>query len=278
MAESPNKKVESVTSVEVLAAGKKTPDTLLVRAVHTENHVGRIPEATVLLASGDLAKQTYPETDSDSFEPGADLEIKLGYAGKNETVFKGIIVSKRLKTDVENGIAMEIRARDKAIAMAYVPITQFFEKKKDSDVIKAVIGDVSGLTPKVTATSQERDQIQNYMTGWRFIRLLADRNGHVVAIDSGTITVGPPKYEGSPKLAVTLGEDIREFDVQSDAEPLMAKAKTGAWSSIKLEREEAEGGKMPDLGWGSQKMAKLTQVTGDRTYTFNGVYILDVAN
>ena len=92
--------------------------------------------------------------------------------------------------------------------------------------MKAVIGEVSGLTPKVTATSQERDQIQNHMTGWRFLRLLADRNGQVVDIKSSTVTVGPPKHDGAVKLAVTLGEDISEFDVQSDAETLLAKSRT----------------------------------------------------
>ena len=46
---------------------------------------------------GEASKQTFEASDTDYFVPGKEIEIKLGYRGETETVFKGIIVKHRAR-------------------------------------------------------------------------------------------------------------------------------------------------------------------------------------
>ena len=49
------------------------------------------------LRDGEASKQTFEASDTDHFVPGKEIEIKLGYRGETETVFKGIIVKHRVR-------------------------------------------------------------------------------------------------------------------------------------------------------------------------------------
>ena len=55
-----------------------------------------IPAASIQLRDGEASKQTFEASDTDYFVPGKEIEIKLGYRGETETVFKGIIVKHRV--------------------------------------------------------------------------------------------------------------------------------------------------------------------------------------
>ncbi|MCY4179416.1 MAG: type VI secretion system tip protein VgrG, partial [Litoreibacter sp.] len=236
-----------------------------VVSVRTRSAIGQIPEAVVIMASGNVAEADYPEADSDAFEPGAEIEIKAGYDHKNETIFKGVIVAKRMRVNSTKGPLLEVMARDKAIALTRARKTAFFEKKKDSDVISGIASD-AGLSADVEATSSQGDQIQNDVTDWDFLRLLANRNGYVLWADAGKLMAKEPYTSASADLVVTLGADMLDFDARVDAQSLIASASGAAWSSVTQERVTGEGGTLPKATWGDKTSDKMAKALAERDH------------
>ena len=86
-----------VCSVSVLIDGTEISGEFDVLSASVSNELNRIPAASVQLRDGEASKQTFEASDTDHFVPGKEIEIKLGYRGETETVFKGIIVKHRVR-------------------------------------------------------------------------------------------------------------------------------------------------------------------------------------
>ena len=60
--------------------------------------------------------------------------------------------------------------------------------KKDSDIISSIIGNYSGLTSDVSATTTVwPEQVQYYVTDWDYILTLAETNGLIITTINGNI-------------------------------------------------------------------------------------------
>src|SRR5947209_12183365 len=87
----------SIPIVNISSNGKLISATYELLYVDVKTEYNRIPYAELGFIDGDLARQEYKISESADFEPGKEIEIKLGYNGskptdKPQVAFKGIVL------------------------------------------------------------------------------------------------------------------------------------------------------------------------------------------
>jgi Rhs element Vgr protein len=217
-----------LVSTEIRTNGSTIPDTVMVMGIETHQRLNRVPEAIVTVADGSRVTEDFPVSASDTFTPGAEIEILLGYETQNTSVFKGVVVGQRIRADTGGGPRLEVLCKDKAVALTVTRAAAQYLEVKDSDILSKIIGD-AGLTADVSATTtQYAQQTRANASDWDFILSRAEVNGQVVLVDAGKVSVGPPAFD-DPALNATYGESILDFDLELSATDQLDTVTAQAW-------------------------------------------------
>lgn len=226
----PTPKGGGVATFTIKVEGNEIPGATRVFSVNLEKRVNRISRAKIVILDGDANTQDFDVSSSGLFVPGLEVTIEGGYDTKNELLFKGIITQQSIRIDDLIGSALEVECRDKAIRMVVGRKCLTFAKKKDSDVISSIIGTYSGLTPKVSATSNVwPEQVQYYCSDWDFILSRAEANAMMVTTLNGTVTVAKPDASTTPVLTVGFGDGLLEFHGDLNAVTQLDSVKATTW-------------------------------------------------
>lgn len=229
MSVSPIQEETNLISFTIISNGKVIPDTYEIVSIKVDQKVNKIAEAEIQILDGNASKQTFEITESDWFEPGAEIEIEMGYHGKNETVFKGLVIKQAIKIGSERDSMLQVICNDKALKMAINRKNAIFTNDTDSSIIKKIVGN-NGLKNNVSSTTIEHKEVVQYdATDWDFIITRAEMNGMVVLTENGKLVVSKPSVSGSPELEVQYGYDILDFDGEIDATFQYGGAESNAW-------------------------------------------------
>ncbi len=259
----PSDQPKTVVTSVITSAGTAIPGTYNILSVIVQKEVNRIPSATIVITDGDPAAQSFEISNKADFEPGKEIEIKLGYRGSNETVFKGIVVKHSIKTRKKNSLLL-IECRDKAAKMTAAYKSNYFKETKDSDVMEQII-DSYGLEKDVEATSIEHQQLVQYnCSDWDFLLCRADVNGLLCIPSDGKITIQKPDFAGATVLNVQYGATVHELDAEIDARLQYKSVKGTIWNYTDqelLSDIEAEEPSVPSAG--NLDGATLADVLGE---------------
>jgi Rhs element Vgr protein len=242
MALSPLTNSDGVLSYTILVAGTPVATSIEVVSIDINLAVNRINTATLVLNDGNMAENKFPNSDSATFLPGANITIQLGYDQDVVDVFSGIIIKHSVKISGNNFARLVIECKDKAIAMTVGRKNANFIDMKDSDIISQLIGNSAGLTATVTATTyQHKELVQFYSSDWDFMLARAEANGMLVTLDAGTVTVAAPKVSSAAVLTVTYGIDLIDFSADLDARAQFQTVTSYGWdlASQKVLQQQA---------------------------------------
>lgn len=236
--------------------GNTLPATFEVTELSSNKELNRIPSATLTLEDGDVSMQNFITSESEEITPGKKIEIKLGYNGKEETVFKGMIVSLGIFLSGDGTSKLKVEARDESFKMTLNRKNKLFPDKKDSDIVKEIIGDYSGLSADVAAsTVTHAEMLQYHATDWDFLLTRMESNGLLVNVDDGKISIGKEKFSGKSALTLTYGNDIFEMDTTVDARYQLKGVTTQTWDYSKQKEIEVKSSE-PSLNTQGDLQAK----------------------
>jgi len=244
MADSPNLNGGGVVKLTLFSEGVAIDEDIPVVSVNVYKSINKISFAKIVLLDGDMPEQDFPVSNSDHFKPGSLIKINAGYDDDEETIFEGIVIRHGIKVSGDNYSRLIIECRDKAVAMTVGRKNANYIDSRDSDIIRSLIGNYSGLTASVTASdTQHKELVQYYSTDWDFMLSRAEVNGMVVCVDDATVTVGPPEGDEAAALKVTYGEDLMEFSADLDARSQLTAVTTVGWdpASQAVASEDAAG-------------------------------------
>ena len=250
-----------VCSISVLIGGKEISGEFHVLSASVSNELNRIPAASVQLRDGEASKQTFEASDTDHFVPGKDIEIKLGYRGETETVFKGIIVKHRVRIR-KSGTLLSLECRDKAVRMTSGLKSRYYTETTDGDLLDELLGKY-GVDRQVATTKPSLPEVVQYdSTDWDFVVCRAEANGHVVAVRDGKVTVGPPATDGPPVVTAQFGATVLELDAEIDAR-WQAKGFTATtWNATDQELVSADAAEPSVPESGNLPASELSDVIG----------------
>ncbi|HKY16501.1 MAG TPA: type VI secretion system tip protein VgrG [Microthrixaceae bacterium] len=248
-------------SISVLIDGTEVSGEFHVLSASVSNELNRIPVASLQLRDGEASKQTFEASDTDHFVPGKEIEIRLGYRGENESVFKGIIVKHRIRVR-KNGSHLSLECRDKAVRMTSGLRSRYFVDTTDGDVLDELIGAHSLERDVATTKPALKEVVQYDSTDWDFLVCRAEANGHVVAVKDAKITIGPPDTGTEPAVTAKFGATVLELDAEIDARWQVKGVKATAWNATDQELVEAEASEPSVTDSGNLSTAELSDVIG----------------
>lgn len=262
MLASPVTEKTNLVSYEVLAGGSPIKDTYNVISISITKSVNRISGCEIVLLDGSVSEEDFPISDSDTFLPGAEIEVKLGYDETNESVFKGVVLRQGLRVQSGQGPVIEVVCKDEAIKMTVGRKNAYFKQTTDNDLITKVIGTYSGLSSEVDSTNGELPEVvQYYATDWDFVLSRAEFNGMVVINDGGKLSVKDPNNESDAVVEVTYGEDILGFEASLDATNQFKSIKCNAWD-LKNQKIVTGQSSTSNYEQGNVSGSSLTDVIG----------------
>lgn len=219
-----------LVTISVKVSGSEIPDTMEVQDIEIEKSANRIAIARLTILDGQASTGTFDASSSSTFVPGNDISIEVGYDSKNNLIFKGIITQQALKIHGGVGSVLEIECRDEAIKMIVGRKSLTFTKQKDSDIISTIIGNYSGLSSSITATTtQWPEQVQYYATDWDFVLARAEANGYIVTTLNGNVAVFPPDNDTTSVLTIQYGDNLLEFNANLNAITQLGSVKASSW-------------------------------------------------
>jgi Rhs element Vgr protein len=265
MADSPNKNYESGNvTTEISVDGTKLPEAMMVLELEVVKEVNKIPYSRIVLLDGDLAAQTFPQSEEKMFEPGGEIEIKISHdpTATLATIYKGLIVEHGIKLSKFSGPCLIITCRDEALALTVGRKNVIFYDQKDSDIISQVIKD-SGIKGKadVKATKAKHEKlVQYYSSDWDFIQSRADANGLITIINDGELSINPPDVSSKTDIVVTYGLDIIDMDLKMDASYQYEEVEANFWDPT-AQAIENTAGKAPTVNkQGDVDSKKLSKI------------------
>jgi Rhs element Vgr protein len=246
----PSDKPKAVVTHKVLSAGTEVSQQYQLLSIVINKEVNRIPVATLVYTDGEPSKQSFELSGKADFEPGKEIEIKVGYSSDEKTLFKGIVIKHSIRVRKKNSLLM-IECKDKAVKMTAACKNKYALETKDSDVIEELI-DNYGLEKDVAETTVTHKQIVQYnCTDWDFMLCRADVNGLLCIANDGKLSVAPPEFGGDAALTVQYGATVHDLDAEIDARLQYKSVKGSVWNYTDqelLKDTEAEDPGVPDAG------------------------------
>ncbi|HAP62036.1 MAG TPA: Rhs element Vgr protein, partial [Cytophagales bacterium] len=246
-------------SILIKVDGSEIPDTFQVTHINIENMLNRIPRCEIDLTDGDAADEDFPISDSKTFEPGAKIEVQLGYKGSTKKVFSGIILEQSITVQTEDSPMLKVISKDKVVKMTVGRKNEIYLKKKDSDVISTLIKNNGGTASVTNTTTQFEQMVQYYATDWDFMLARAEVNGMIVVVEDGKVSVMPPSKSAGDAGTITYGDDIYHFEAEVNAQDQYSTISSSAWD-IKTQKITTKTAKPADYGTGNLSTSKLSGV------------------
>ena len=212
----------------ILVNGSVLAVTYRIASIRVSHAAHKVPEAEIVLLDGDVSEQTFTASDAADLIPGVEIEIKAGYHGEEETIFKGMIIKQGVRVLQGQSSITTVVARHKIFKTTLNRKNNSFKDKKDSEIIEELLtGDKD-----VDATSiKHKHVVQPYCSDWDFLNLRAEANGMFVLPRATRIDVKKPNLDTDPVLSLYYGSSIIEFEAEMDARNCFSEVKVNGWSA-----------------------------------------------
>lgn len=202
------------------------------------------------------------------------MEVRAGYYGDEETIFRGIVIKHGLKVG-QSGSMVIIECFDKAVKMSVSPKNRYFNDQKDSEVIAQLI-DRYGLENEIQPTYVHHLQIVQYnCTDWEFLLSRAEINGLFCFPDNGKLNIIKPDFSAETTLKIQYGSSILDLDAEIDARFQLKAVKAATWNSANDEViVKVEEGDIQIPHAGNISAAELSDIIGEESLLlwYNGTF------
>ena len=269
MADSPNANASDVLTLAIKLNGEDSANELQVVSVSIHKAINRIARATVVVLDGDMPNQTFPNSDGDASAPGTTVEISAGYGGNTEVIFSGLVLKQSIRINGQNQSLLTLECQDEAVKMTlgrnnanFVALSSG-DEIKDSDVMTTILGNYSGITPDIEATTTVHSSLVQFAaTDWDFVLSRAEANGMILCCEDGNLAVKKPDFSTDALLTVSYGIDLMEFNGEVDARNQLSQVTSRSWDPKTLALLEQTVSAESDSSSQGQKNGDLSEVMG----------------
>jgi len=224
----PNPSKHDVATYNILIDKKEVDPTIQLLSLSVSKEINRVSSAKLVFRDGDASQRKFEISDQEFFIPGKKIQINVGRDGKNDPVFKGIIIRHGVKVKADGHSQFFIECQDDCVKMTIGRHSHYFEKMKDSKIIDELITNYK-LEADVEETGLEhKELVQHHISDWDLLLLRAEANGMLVHVDDGKIKVAKPKIQNEV-LQVNYGSSVLEFEAEMDARSQYKSVNASSW-------------------------------------------------
>ncbi|GAA4316856.1 hypothetical protein GCM10023149_14130 [Mucilaginibacter gynuensis] len=229
-----------VVSQKVLINGTVLSNEVLLSRIMVNKTFNKVAYAKIVFIDGSASEADFTLSADDTYKPGNQIEVQLGYHSNVETVFKGIIIKHAIKIRQNGASLLMIEAKDEAIKLTAARKSAYYSKKTDSEIIETL---AAAYQPDVESTSVTHPQLVQFdTTDWDFILTRAEANGMLVLTDDGKLVVKKPTTTGTSVLTATYGMNVFELEAEMDARRHVATVSGISWDYTQQQVEQSDPG------------------------------------
>lgn len=271
----------SVTTAIITSDGRPLDAAYDWLSIDIVKEVNRIPYAELVLLDGYEKPKKFALSNSDFFEPGRKIEIKLSNAeqgAKEATVFKGLVIKHKIEL-TSDASYLTVELKDAAFKLTKGRKSKVYQDVTDSDIISEMLQQTPDIKATIEATTvQHKEMVQYYCTDWDFMLSRADVNGQLVFVDDGRLTTKKPVLEGTPQYTFEYGStDIYDFEMEVDASGQTETVKSYAWSIEDQKVSDPKEGAPFPLAQGNLKAEEAAKKIGVQEYPLSSLVSIDEA-
>ncbi|WP_161597129.1 type VI secretion system tip protein VgrG [Dyadobacter flavalbus] len=233
--------MKSVTRYKIRINGEEFATSYKVKSIITLNEANRVPRAKLILLDGNVSRQDFELSSKEYFEPGAKIEIDLGYEGNADPVFKGIAVRHAIRIRESGESQLEIECKHAVVKLTTVRKSRYFRDASDKDAVSQILDDAD-----IKYTIDEMEEIRHLQlvqydsTSWDFILSRVEACGCMMLFDQEKLTISKPSMDGTDALTCQYGINVLAFDGLIDSETQFAAVESTSWSPSEQEIVVAE--------------------------------------
>jgi Rhs element Vgr protein len=252
---------DGIINFDILINGKKIKDEVEVQEISIEMEVNRITSAVIVIQDGGaigVVNEPFTNSEGKDFIPGSEIEISLGYIDKTQKVFKGIIVSQRLRVKGDKS-QLTVTCQDKAVNMTKGRYNAIFQNKTDSDAIKAIVSKY-GLDFEMDATPQEHPVLMQYnCSDWDYLVIRAEANNMLVHTYQNKLSIKNKDFSGEAKYEIKSSQIVIDIDLSLESENISGTYNLSSWDSDTQEIVSTSLKVNDSLGQGNLSAKKLSE-------------------
>lgn len=192
------------------------------------------------------------------FTLGNKVSVAINSIGKSVTVQGHIeeIIPRFSEGDVHS---FDVSGKDKALArLAEESGYKCYTKKKDSDIVKAIAGEV-GLSAKVDATAGQAPEKKEKKGGTSYLsfieKMVVQNKGFEFFVSDGNLVFRKSKIQSSPVKKLEWGKHLRSFEPREDLSRIITGVTVRWWDEKKQEAIIGEAGVNDEIAVGSGETA-----------------------
>lgn len=209
-----------------------------VNKVIAFKEINKLGRARINILGGDYTTNSFVESESEVFDPGNEVEIKLGYDQKYTLVFQGIILKHSISVK-EGYLRKKTRSQliiecvDKAVVLKNSFTNTIYREKTDNQIMSNLINQVDGLTSAIETTDYEHSVLPKYnISDWDFVLERAKYNGLLVLNSNNKISIKNPSVSSiTPEVTLLNGAGTISFEAHLNS--------TNQFNSIKLQSRDS---------------------------------------
>lgn len=220
-------------TVTIQSDSKDIDPIYVLLSVHVNMEVNRIPYAELVYVDGDAASREFVLSDTDIFEPGKKITIKLRYEedpSTEKTVFTGLVARQEINAEPGNS-TLTVIIKDAAVAMTQGKNHRVFAEMSDDEVIKKIIG-LHKLKAKTIDSTQPKhaELVQYACSDWDFVLARAESNGLLITIQDESISALSIKAPSAAAVTLEQGiDEIYNIDIEANGVGQYKKVSASAW-------------------------------------------------
>lgn len=170
--------------------------------------------------------------DKGIFEAGKEVDLKMGYVDKLNTMIVGEVISLRPSFPSSGPPQLEISGYDLSHQFTRVRRQRSFQNMRDSDVVGAIAGEAKHkLGTQIDTTDTVHPFIvQDRQTDYDFIRGLAERNFFEFRVKERTLCFQKTRRNRDAAISLEYGATLRSFHPELNTARQVSEVTVRGWS------------------------------------------------
>lgn len=227
---------------EVRVAGIALAQLVAADVVELDVHeeVDRHGRLTLLVQNWDADTRKVRHSDGDTFAPGTDIAVSLGYHAELTAVFDGVIAAVTTHFPEGGRPVLRVEGRSRSVLLEHPPRSRQLADVSDADVAAAVAADYE-LTADAADGVTRPFVVSDRRSDWDHLKARAAELGWVTYVRDKALVLRPPAAaEDAVELDYT--KSIVELNLTQDLTRAIDTAVGVAWDLDTLEAAESEQG------------------------------------
>ena len=170
--------------------------------------------------------------DSDLFEPGTEVEIKMGYEDQLATMIVGEITSISPNFPIDGTPQLEVSGFDLSHQFRGVNMLEPFEDRTDSEIVEKIVDAAKHkLRKEIDPTKTKRRQVvqDEDKTVYQFIEDLAARNFFEFFVKERTLYFRRPGRDRSEIVTLKYGVSLLSFNPELNTANQVSEVTVRGW-------------------------------------------------